>query len=396
MYSTWRRPPHLMVSEPGSFAEYTIRVRKPQIIADIMNHNDYPADVERALRAFSHEIAEQAVAPLSEETPDRDLWRQAWEPFKAARWHDLPWYLAETFFYRRVLEITRYFQPGKWHGVDPFARQKRQALTDGLSALASIYHAMPSQAMPEARFAYWIYQSVWGNRADLSNIPVSTSAFGSLRDGSELLLIDHSHEAWALLSSGRVQRLDLVADNAGLELLVDLGMVAFLLNHTPVQSVCVHLKRYPFFVSDAMPVDCEAAIEALCTAPVKALADLGNRLKALIDRSRLQLTTDPFWSTCLFFSQFPQPLYKALQDSDLLILKGDVNYRRLLEDRHWPAATPLEEITTFMPSSFLALRTLKGELIVGLPDGLARHLDRQDADWLINGKRGLIHLVARP
>jgi hypothetical protein len=46
-----------------------------------------------------------------------------------------------------------------------------------------------------------------------------------------------------------------------------------------------------------------------------------------------------------------------------------------------------------MPSPFLALRTLKAELIVGLEEGQAERLAAEDPDWRINGRRGLVHLV---
>jgi len=35
-------------------------------------------------------------------------------------------------------------------------------------------------------------------------------------------------------------------------------------------------------------------------------------------------------------------------------------------------------------------------LIVGLQEGQAEQLASEDPDWLINGERGVIHLVHRP
>jgi hypothetical protein len=75
-----------------------------------------------------------------------------------------------------------------------------------------------------------------------------------------------------------------------------------------------------------------------------------------------------------------------------VILKGDVNYRRLLDDRHWPYTTRIEQATDHFPAPFLVLRTLKGEIVVGLEPGQGEVLTTQDPTWLINGKRGIIHL----
>ena len=74
---------------------------------------------------------------------------------------------------------------------------------------------------------------------------------------------------------------------------------------------------------------------------------------------------------------------------------GDVNSRRLLDDRHWPPTTRMEAVTSYFPTSVVALRTLKGEIMVGLAAGQAEQLSAQEPDWLINGKRGVVHYVTR-
>ncbi|MBM4464331.1 MAG: protein-glutamate O-methyltransferase family protein [Chloroflexi bacterium] len=50
---------------------------------------------------------------------------------------------------------------------------------------------------------------------------------------------------------------------------------------------------------------------------------------------------------------------RELGRSNLVILKGDVNYRRLLDDRHWPHTMRLEEVGDYFPLPFLVLRTLR-------------------------------------
>jgi len=75
------------------------------------------------------------------------------------------------------------------------------------------------------------------------------------------------------------------------------------------------------------------------------------------------------------------------------VVKGDVNYRRLLDDRHWPHDARMEDIACYFPAPFVTLRTLKGEIMVGLQPGQAETLQAEDPEWLINGKRGVIQLV---
>jgi hypothetical protein len=42
------------------------------------------------------------------------------------------------------------------------------------------------------------------------------------------------------------------------------------------------------------------------------------------------------------------------------------------------------------PAPLVTLRTLKAEVVVGLPPGMAERLQAEDARWLVNGRRGVI------
>jgi hypothetical protein len=74
-----------------------------------------------------------------------------------------------------------------------------------------------------------------------------------------------------------------------------------------------------------------------------------------------------------------------------VILKGDVNYRRLFGDRHWQPTTPIEKAAGYFPTSVLSFRTLKAEIAVGLSEEMLEYLNTEaEEDWRINGKRGMI------
>jgi hypothetical protein len=226
------------------------------------------------------------------------------------------------------------------------------------------------------------------------------------REERRHILIDHTDEVGHLLASGQ-QRVDFVNDNVGLELLFDLALADFLLVQDMAREVVFHLKDRPFFVSDAMPKDGQATIALLRASPDAAVRELGARLHEHLAAERLVLKDDTpstafrrgsgqgFWTSCLMFRQMPPSLRAELERSDLVILKGDVNYRRLLDDRHWPHTTRLEDVADYFPAPFLVLRTLKGEIMVGLEPGRAEALAAEDSTWLINGQRGIIQLVLR-
>ena len=125
--------------------------------------------------------------------------------------------------------------------------------------------------------------------------------------------------------------------------------------------------------------------------------ELAARLRTALASGALTLRDDPFWSTCLSYHHMPAHVRQELAGADLVLFKGDVNYRRLLDDRHWPHTTRLADIVrnapSHVPSPFAALRTLKGELIVDLAPGQAEALAAVDPTWMINGQRGIVQFV---
>ena len=163
----------------------------------------------------------------------------------------------------------------------------------------------------------------------------------------------------------------------------------FLLGEGLARQIFLHLKPQPFFVSDAMRDDVVAGLEAL-KAGGGAAHELAQRLQTHQEDQRLALHTHWHYATNLFYFQLPDDLRAELAGMDLVILKGDVNYRRLVGDVHWPPTTPFEHATAYFPAPLVSLRTMKAELIVGLSPGHAERLHEQDPEWMVDGRRGLI------
>jgi hypothetical protein len=143
-----------------------------------------------------------------------------------------------------------------------------------------------------------------------------------------------------------------------------------------------------------MPKDLLGTVQAFKKTS-RRLNLLRKRLQDALSKKEISLETDLFWASPYHFPEMPISLYTKISRFDIVIAKGDVNYRRLLSDRHWPHTTPITEIVHYFPASLLILRTLKGEIIVNLKEGQAENLKVEDSDWLINGKRGIIQYVER-
>jgi uncharacterized protein with ATP-grasp and redox domains len=388
-------PPYLMTSDTGSFARSTIVDRKPILIENIIRENAYPPEILAVLVALRTEIASSPVGVLVEDAPDCDFWNSEQAVFAGKTWLELPWFFAETYFYRRVLEAVRYLQPGAWLGHNPFQVQRESEMQSAFRQFSASFEQFIGKD-ERATFDALLLAGLWGNRADLSNLGMQFRAHAGLgaRQDRHLLLVDDSPCLLAWLSRG-LERIDFVNDNTGMELFFDLAMADFLLCAGWARQVTFHLKNRPFFVADAMPEDVHISVDWLQKAPQQETRALGGRLAADLAEGRLRLAADPFWTTCLMLRRLPQPLLDELGKADLVIFKGDVNYRRILDDRHWVYTTPMEQVSAYLPLSFASLRTLKGEMVVGLQPGQGEVLSVEDPAWLINGKRGVIHFINR-
>jgi uncharacterized protein with ATP-grasp and redox domains len=384
-------PPLILTSEPGSFAHRTLRDRVPAILRETIALNDFPPDIRGELETLHAELMAGAIRELREETPDAAFWQAVSAPYIGRTWLDVPWYWAEAFFYRRVLEATRYFQPGPWQGFDPFATKKRQewAPEAAPAAVARLLEDLPDDA--DARFERLLHASLWGNRTDLS-YTVAAHLGATAGPGHERsnLLVDDTVAIWQHLQLNAGGRVAILADNAGTELLMDIALIDFLLTTGLAGEVHLHLKPQPFFVSDAMIRDLADGTDALAAAGDQAAQKLARRVDGHIVAGELILKTHWFNASSLFYCQLPDDLAADLAGMDLVLVKGDANYRRLLGDAHWPPAMPFADAVAYFPAPVAALRTLKGEIIVGLAPGRAEGLAGEDPAWLVNGQRGVI------
>ena len=181
----------------------------------------------------------------------------------------------------------------------------------------------------------------------------------------------------------------IVADNAARELVPDLLLAGHLLDTGRASAVTLHVKPYPYYVSDATTADLLAALRRLVASSGPA-ARLGRRLwQATVD-GVLSVRAHPFSCAPWSYHHMPADLAAEFAAASVTIMKGDLNYRRLVGDRSWPATTPFEEATGYFPGPVAALRTLKSDVVVGLAAGALAGLDATGEPWRTSGTRALI------
>jgi hypothetical protein len=379
--------PPIRGNVPGSYAQGVFRDRHPALVRQVRDALPYSPDRLQALDRLLEEAIADKMQPLEASAHDFAAWLSWGRPYLRGRWTDAPFLWAESYFYRRLLEATGYFEDGPWRGVDPFEPFKQAELAgsvvgDELASLDGVA-ALPG---PEKEAAL-LLASLWGNRADLT-----FQVMGELGDDVAAdLVADDSALLWSLLHDGAPGTVCFVADNAGRELLPDLALIDHLLTRRLATDVVLHVKPQPYFVSDATPADVLAGLRRLTAAPGQA-GRTGVRLAQALRSGRLTLRAHPFACAPLPYADMPGSLRDDFASAKLTITKGDLNYRRLVGDRMWPVGIPFSEVTAYFPGPVIALRTLKSDVLVGVDERTSAALDATGEPWRTTGTHALIQV----
>ncbi|MGW0814388.1 damage-control phosphatase ARMT1 family protein [Streptomyces viridiviolaceus] len=385
--------PVLLGNEPGSFPRGVLAERHPAIIRQVRESFPYEPAQHRALDALLTNCTEGEIEPLPGDARDRDHWT-AWgmDEYVGRSWFDVPWLWAESHFYRRLLDAVAWFGPGAWQGIDPFRPAKTAELdspeTDEELAALDGLAGLPADERGRAL----LHGSLWGNRADLGFSLSATGTGAGPRDDVPALVADDGERLWSLLPPSGTGTLCLVADNAGRELVPDLLLVAHLLAHGRIGRAVLHVKPYPYYVSDATTADVVDALRRLTRAE-GAAADHGRLLWSALADGRLTVRAHPFSCAPLPYADMPDDLRAEFAAASVTVLKGDLNYRRLVGDRLWPPTTPFADVTAYFPGPVAALRTLKSDVITGLDAGTEGALvEAEGQRWRTSGTHALIQV----
>jgi uncharacterized protein with ATP-grasp and redox domains len=383
-----RRPPPAPIRTDGSnaFAAFTMKDRVPRTIAAVIE-SAHPARKD-ALSRLADEVTSGApLGALGLPAPDHATWARALHVRAGETWLATDWFFAEAFVYRRIVEACRWWETGD----DPFAAPKREelaspALWDSLGALLEGDRVEDGGGSAiDAR----LLASLWGNRIDLSYR--SAASLGTRAAAEDLLSDERPFARAHVRDAGDVH---VILDNAGSELAFDTALIASLLAGGAARVV-LHLKAHPTFVSDAVPADVWALMEAM-RARGAPFSDLAGAFQAAFDARRVVLAPDLFWCSPSMFDSLPPRIADSLAAAALVISKGDANYRRLLNDARWPAATPFAEASVSVGAPILALRTLKSDALAGVDPGVEDALDARQPGWRTSGRYGIIQCAAPP
>ena len=393
-------PPELLNNDPAGFAWGVWHDRTPALVNQIRDAHPYGPVQRRGLAALLEEISSGLMAPLGPDAHDHRRWHSWGKDHFGKPWLEAPFLWSESYFYRRLLDAVGFFKQGPWYRVDPFEYLKTAELRDpAMEPDLAALDDLERQSAEEQERAK-LLASLWGNRADLGfrigktagSDHAGSNHAGSDHAGSTGLVDDHSAELRAAL--GPTSHVVLVADNAGRELMADLVLIDHFLQHGQAASITVHVKPHPYYVSDATTADVAAGLHRLSGTPGSA-SQIARRLLAAAAEGKFLLYTHEFYAAPWSYHRMAADLAARFKQASLTILKGDLNYRRLVGDRDWPPATPFTDVASYFPGPVAALRTLKSDVITGIEPAVRASLDSTGAPWRTDGTHGLIQVRLR-
>lgn len=394
----------IRTDETNPFARYTVHTRLAGVLEDLLEDDaGLPDPHVDAVRRLKEDLDEdRPIEMFAPPAPDWEWWRDRFEAH-AARMAEISerppsplnaeWFFYEHFFYRKLAEATDWWGSG----IDPFAAAKRRELeSESLwrsvgRTLADVWHAA-SDIDPLAEL---IAFELWGNRADLSYGAVAELGHDEVDESA--LIANDLHEARRYLEDAAGDGpVHIVTDNAGTELSADLALSDYLIESKGL-SVYLHPKYHPTYVSDTTPPDIHELVAQMRRATLgpapQLVREVGERLAGHISEGLLRIAPDQFWNGPDFYDLLPERLARPFSRASLVIVKGDMNYRRVLFDLAPDPWTPMAEVSASVSAPTLLVRTMKGDSIAGLSREMTEHLEAEDERWRVNGKRGVVQLL---
>ncbi|KAI1653980.1 DUF89-domain-containing protein [Daldinia decipiens] len=464
-----KTPPYL-TSDKSSFAYISARDRWPVIITQAIDdlyrsvseceesekQNEGKKIIEELARLKYELQHDRQLTPIRDDgAADVAIYNRELEQLGTPSWFNIPWLFSECYLYRRL--NTSFSLSKHWKTYDVFYRQKIKTFRSSRPAvleLAARYKDLVTQIRHDGNstsaehdeaekilFFEMCEICLWGNATDLSLLTSLTYEDIQKLQGSEArkaseknILINDLGATYDMLKKAKSEgkkerRVDIVLDNAGFELYVDLILAGFLLSSGLATLVVLHPKSIPWFVSDVLPADFAALLNALVnpkqfyetpsdddklqdrTPPAlsnKDITDLGflfQEWSQMYAEGQLILRPNRFWTYPGSYWRLPsveKSLHEDLKSSELVIFKGDLNYRKLTGDATWDPSTPFTKaIGPLGPGSgvnVLALRTCKADVVVGLKPGQDEELrtteggggDSGARKWAWSGKWAVV------
>ncbi|CAJ0591440.1 unnamed protein product [Cylicocyclus nassatus] len=284
----------------------------------------------------------------------------------------MDWLFAETYMYRKIVgfvaktKFLKSFDIFKEQKVEEFSGHLDQ-IRDSISYLLSIKKS--SEKQEKEVLEGFLKMCLWGNKCDLSLTCGEVTMKNSPVEAARLL------DEFILCNDFKV------------------AIDSFFLNLKPNKKG----SRELHIVLDNAGRDFEWILGELNKLD-GVYQQMYQKLSERVKKNELVFRDHRFWTYFHPYCEMntvARDLYETLTEASIIIFKGDLNYRKLISDREWPYETPFKEaLCGFLPAPIFALRTLKNEVVVGLPEDVAERMrQKPDRNWMVTGDYGMAELA---
>ena len=323
------------------------------------------------------------------------------------------WLYTECYIYRRLKAI--FAETSTLKDFDYFEKSKQLELKNSMGTISRVMKSIvefnssnPNKQQISDFFCKLLKVNLWGNRNDLSITLgkeidlIETDPIADVETFNKELLVDNTREIWNCLIEKSDATVDIINDNSGYELLCDLVLADFIIHHKLACKIRFRVKAIPWFISDVLPKDFKHTINELKRQEDSLLQEAGIRYENYMNSREFVLIepADHFFTSPYEFYKMEKiapELHASLAEAHLAIIKGDLNYRKLLADINWDPMTDFKtSLSGFEPTNLCSLRTIKADLISGLAPGVAEDLfEKEGSQWMATGKYGVIQFARK-
>eukprot|EP00835_Amoeboradix_gromovi_P002619 NODE_152_length_16986_cov_0.478119.p6 type:complete len:390 gc:universal NODE_152_length_16986_cov_0.478119:2012-3181(+) len=371
-----------IIGKDNEFARHSLLVRIPEILTGAINqlyHGQHSKEIESLGKLIYELKRNKEICPFDDDMSDLEQWNNCIKELKESNlypmnYFDVPWLFAECYVYRKLESVVHHLD------FDVFAEEKIRSLNHSLNNFKSL----PAFDNIKNQCFALVLNSLWGNQMDLSlyvnmaNVPIHVN-------NDDNLIINDFDILWPYLKTVKSGCVHFILDNVGAEFLNDLLLADFLVENNYANQVIFHCKRIPWFVSDATLVDVDVTFSQLLNHPI--LKDNALKWKKWRNEHFFYKSND-FWTLPYSYSQIEQrdsQLFQEISQSDLVIFKGDLNYRKLTGD-----SVLQDSFDGIRNIHALAIRTCKSDSLVGLGYEKRQELNAKDPKWRVNGQYGVV------
>ena len=303
-----------------------------------------------------------------------------------------PFIFAEHYYFYHILKLFK--------GVkdDPWATIKADSLKKIVEAKSDNRIEKLIKAYENRQLNNILNQSVFSNSTDLSqtNERVKNTELYSKDSVTEYVINDIDEVKTYFRDGNKLNNektVHIIVDNSGIELISDLILGAYMIKEGRAEKVEYHHNVLPIFVSDAIAADFDAALTAIKSKS----KEIGENIDKWRAEGKILFSSNDFWNMPFPFKEMPKSLLDKFNSDDvgMIIVKGDLNYRRLIEDKKWRITKNIRSRVGYFKRPILVLRSLKSDTLIGMDRSVVKRYDREQPNWKITGDYGMIQFIEK-